>query len=99
MFIYHDKLFVSYQDIINHALKLEGDEQARFVKAALASHEQAKANIGYFSGYYKDHEAIEICRIFGTEHPYFGKKTMSHREAYELGKKMGEHQRSQEKTK
>jgi hypothetical protein len=98
MFVYHDKLFVSYQDIIDHALKLEGLAQKKFVTAFNQSHEHARANVGYFSGYYHEDERLKICEIFGTEHPIFGNKKVSHKEAYELGKKMGKRLRGESKT-
>lgn len=53
--------------------------------------EIAKANLGYFAGYYGDETREQVERLFNCVHPIFGKVLeykVSAVEAFELGKKL-----------
>ena len=54
----------------------------------------AKANLGYWAGYYSDDTRRRIEKLFRCEHPVFGsiekKGPPTAKEAFELGMKMGE---------
>jgi hypothetical protein len=76
-------------DIIDFGLTLTGKEQKEFVNAVEKEGEFALQNIGYFSGYYSKEKSKEICQVFRTEHPVFGKTDPSPEQAFAMGEKMG----------
>jgi len=63
----------TYPKVIDHALKLKGREQQRFVRAYLRIGPYTRTNIGYFAGYYDKAKRAKIHRVFGAEHPVFGR--------------------------
>ena len=89
-FTWKGKTFEGYEEIINTALKLKDEEQAQFVEAFCARGPYARQNIGYMAGYYDHKTAARIYQVFQTAHPFFGTKHPTGKEAFEMGRKMGE---------
>jgi hypothetical protein len=79
-----------YQEIVALALKLEGTEQEEFVEAYCRSGVYARQNMGYISGYYDRETSDKIMKIFKTAHPIFGTTHPEPKDAFEMGKKLGE---------
>ena len=53
----------------------------------------AKANLGYYAGYFDRETRIRVEKLFHCEHPFFGKATeheVSPKEAFEIGKRLAE---------
>lgn len=73
--------YETYDQIIDAALALKGEEQRAFVSAYCATGSFAKQNIGYFSGYYTNEKRLEILQVFDTAHPIFGTATVSPEQA------------------
>jgi len=47
------------------------------------------SNIGYFTGYYDAETAERVVRLFGCEHPIFGRSRPTTDEAFDAGKRIG----------
>ena len=76
-------------EIVDFGLSLTGKEQEEFVNSVEKLGPYALQNIGYHSGYYPREKAREICRVFRTEHPVFGKTEPTAEQAFAMGEKMG----------
>lgn len=77
------EFFNAYVDNINACNgKPMGDDDGRRI---------ASSNIGYMSGYYGNKEMALIQDIFNVEHPIFGKKQPTAKEAFEMGQNLGKY--------
>lgn len=45
----------------------------------------ACCNLGHFSGYYSKEKRKRFMNVFGIEHPIFGSKTPTAKEAFQMG--------------
>jgi hypothetical protein len=93
-FKWKNKTYEQYDQIIDAALALQGEEQRAFVEAYCATGEFARQNIGYFSGYYTNDRRLEILRVFETSHPIFGVSAITKEEAFALGQKLAAEKQS-----
>lgn len=62
-----------------------------------------RSNLGYYAGYYSHEVRERVERLFDTEHPIFGKIAVNGppttKQAFELGRRMGEQAREKWLTK
>ena len=72
---------------VEHYVQFHGKSVAEAVQII-------KSNIGYMAGYYDHETAQKIHRLFHAVHPIFGTadyhETVSPKEAFDLGRKLGE---------
>src|SRR3989304_6422117 len=52
--------------------------------------EVTKINLGYFAGYYNNEIMARVNKLYSTVHPIFGATAPTSKEAFEMGKKIGE---------
>ena len=57
-------------------------------KSPRAAKKIAKANIGFYAGYYDEETARRVWKLYRTRHPVFGKRWPKYDEAVHLGMKM-----------
>jgi hypothetical protein len=94
------KKVLSYSEIGEPAMKIKQRDEAsqyindyiewiitNFQKSEDEATDIAKSNLGYWSGYYSHDERLDFQEIFGIEHPIFGSKTPTAKEAFEMGVK------------
>jgi hypothetical protein len=70
------------------------EEAEEFMRVYRAECEHADENIGYLSGYYGPEEMQRIQDWFGVAHPFFGRSVPSPEEAFAMGKKWAQGERS-----
>lgn len=84
----------SYGETFDAALKVKDSEVEEFIQAfvkAGMSREILLGNLGYLGGYYDPKVSNKIYKKFNTTHPFFGNLgSISPKEAYAVGKKIGE---------
>ena len=64
------------------------DQAQAFMRMYRLENEHADENIGYLCGYFGNR--LELQRLFGVTHPFFGDREVTPEEAFEMGKKLGE---------
>ena len=90
---------VRYDDLLKVATQDEADVCLKKIiqiivskdgKSPREAKKLAKANIGYWAGYYDEETARRIWKLFRTEHPIFHKRWPKPEEAFRLGVKWGQ---------
>lgn len=86
--------FDAQQYLASYASWLQGEWDKRGETAKEPAVVIAKANLGYWAGYYSNEVRDRVERLFECEHPVFGSieknGVPTAKEAFELGVKMGE---------
>jgi hypothetical protein len=92
--VWKGKTLENMRELFEAAMKVKNKEEAgdffaAYISAGISPN-IARANLGYFAGYYGEKERRFVDEMFGAVHPVFGNnfKTSSE-EAYEAGKKFG----------
>ena len=82
-----DQYFSEYVTFVQKYL----DKEPR--SDGMTAEQIAKANLGYYAGYYDDETRIRVEELFQCSHPVFGKRIKNRpteKEAYETGLKLGQ---------
>lgn len=97
LLMWNGKELKNMGDVMNvvHSIALKGNKKEalefrQWYRDQCNSPEIADKNIGYSAGYYSKEIADSIWDLFEVNHPVFGTKQPTPKEAFEMGLKMGE---------
>lgn len=79
----HEEAKAYFDELVRQNMK-------RWGQALERATEVTKINLGYFAGYYDNETMARVNKLFATTHPIFGNIAPTPKEAFELGKKLGE---------
>ena len=92
---------LTFGDILHPAMEVKTEEEAqdylehyirymmrKWGRSRAKAEENARANIGYWTGYHDSKTARRVMTLFGAAHPIFGTSRPEPAEALAAGKKM-----------